>query len=116
MTLRKLQTVMPSMKPLIDKEMRGGVVYKFTCPCYQACYVGFTYRHLKTREEPVAKHANNCNESISGESFDILASSSCGEDFLMTLEALWIRELAPEINTKDEWKMRELTINVSVTL
>ena len=29
-----------------------------------------------------------------------------------TLEALWIKELAPEINTKDEWKMRELTIKL----
>ena len=30
--------------------------------------------------------------------------------FLETLEALYIREINPELNTKDEWRSRELTI------
>ena len=29
---------------------------------------------------------------------------------LLTLEAIWIRELTPSINTKDEFRSRELTI------
>ena len=32
--------------------------------------------------------------------------------YLMTLEALWIREIKPKINTKDEYKSRELTIKL----
>ena len=40
----------------------------------------------------------------------ILESSSRGEEFLITLEALWIKELAPKINTKEEYKQKELTI------
>ncbi len=120
MTLRKLRTVMPSLKPPIEKEIRSGVVYKFTCSRCQACYVGFTCRHLKTREDehrtkksqPIAKHAKHCKEMVSGENFEILASSSRSKDYLVTLEALWIKELAPKINTKDEWKSRELTIRL----
>ena len=46
------------------------------------------------------------------EDFEILPSSSRSQDFLMTLEALWIRELDPQINTKDEYKTKELTIKL----
>ena len=41
-----------------------------------------------------------------------LGSTSRGEQFLLTLEALWIKELSPSINTKEEWKSRELTIKL----
>ena len=50
--------------------------------------------------------------TVSYEDFEILASSARSEDFLQTLEALWIRELDPKINTKDEYKMKELTIKL----
>ena len=32
MTLRKLKTVLPSLKPPVDKMLKSGVVYKITCP------------------------------------------------------------------------------------
>ena len=120
MTLRKLRTVMPSIKPPIEKEIRSGIVYKFTCSRCQACYVGFTCRHLKTRSDehrirkaqPVAKHNKQCKGTVSLENFEILGSSSRGEVYLMTLEALWIKELKPSINTKDEYKSRELLIRL----
>ena len=120
MTLRKLRTVMPSLKPPVEKEIRSGIVYKFTCSRCKACYVGFTRRHLKARadehrtkkSQPIAKHCKECKETPSVESFEILGSSSRGEEYLMTLEALWIKELAPKINTKDEYKQRELTIRL----
>ena len=95
--------------------------YKFTCSRCQACYVGQTTRHLKTRSDehrtrktqPVAKkHMKECNGIISGENFEILGSSSRGEVYLMTLEALWVKELKPGINTKHEYKSRELTIRL----
>ena len=41
---------------------------------------------------------------------EILKSSSRGEDHLLTLEALFIAELRPKINTKDEYRSRELTL------
>ena len=40
----------------------------------------------------------------------ILAASTCGEQYLLTLEALWQKEDRPTINTKDEYKKRELVI------
>ena len=49
MTLRKLKTVMPSLKPEVESEFRSSVVYKISCPRCQACYVGQTVRHLQTR-------------------------------------------------------------------
>ena len=120
MTLQKLRTVLPSLKPSVEKEIRSGIVYKMKCPRCFACYVGYTIRHLKTRsgehrtkkDKPVYKHLTQCNAKVTCDDFEILASSSRGEDYLMTLEALWIRELNPTINTKDEYKSKELTIKL----
>ena len=40
----------------------------------------------------------------------ILHRTTRGRDFLETLEALYIREIEPTLNTKDEYRSRELTI------
>ena len=42
MTLRKLKTVMPSLKPPVEKVLRSGFIYKIECPRCRACYVGQT--------------------------------------------------------------------------
>ena len=39
---------------------------------------------------------------------NILASSSRLAQYLMTLEALWIDKVKPNLNTKDEYKSRKL--------
>ena len=39
MTLRKLKTVLPSLKPSVDKMFKSGVVYKIMCSRCKACYV-----------------------------------------------------------------------------
>ena len=49
MTIRKLRTTMPSLKPPVEKMIRSGIVYKITCPRCTACYVGQSSRHLQTR-------------------------------------------------------------------
>ena len=61
---------------------------------------------------PVKTHIRNCNTTINEEHIDILASTSRGEGYLLTLEALFIQELEPKINTKDEWRSRTLTIKI----
>ena len=61
---------------------------------------------------PVKNHLRNCNTTITEEHIDILASTSRGEGYLLTLEALFIQELEPKINTKDEWRSRTLTIKI----
>ena len=46
------------------------------------------------------------------ENVSVLQSTNWSLVYLMTLEALWIREIKPKINTKDEYKSRELTIKL----
>ena len=48
-TLRKLKTVMPSLKPPVEKMLKSGVVYQLTCPRCNSCYVGQTSRHIQAR-------------------------------------------------------------------
>ena len=119
MTLRKLKTVLPTIKPTVDKMLKSKVVYQITCPRCLACYVGETTRHLQTRfnehlikQGPMKTHLRQCCTSLSSEDIKILHQTTRGEEYLLTLEALYIRELKPYINTKDEYKRRELTINV----
>ena len=117
MTLRKLKTVLPSLKTPVEKALKSGIVYKLSCPRCQSCYVGQTIRHLQTRfkehmkpSAAVSKHLKNCKSTINCADTEILAATQRSQAFLMTLESIWIRELAPAINTKDEYRSRELTI------
>ena len=60
----------------------------------------------------MGKHLRKCKaiEKIPLDDVDILASTTRSEQFLFTLEALWQKEERPKLNTKDEYKSRELTI------
>ena len=120
-TLRKLKTLTPSLKPPVERTLRSGVIYKIQCPRCTACYVGATTRHVITRfkeqkdtkGKSVYKHLLACGarEELSDErDLDILCSTLRGEVHLLTLEALWIRDIKPSINVKDEYRSRELTI------
>ena len=73
MTLRKLKTVLPSLKPNVPKLLKSGVVYQITCPSCQARYVGETTRHLQTRIKeheqragPMKKHLSACKTHLHG--------------------------------------------------
>ena len=48
--------------------------------------------------------------SLKEDNVAILASTSRGDKYLMTLEALFIQEIKPKLNTKDEFKSRILTL------
>ena len=122
LTLRKLKTVLPSLKVDVEKRLRSRVVYNLSCSRCQARYVGQTDRHLLTRfkehlrpSEPFGKHIRLCGVSPSFENSNdvsVLQSTSRSVVFLETFEALWQREVKPTINTKDEYKRRELTIKL----
>ena len=119
MTLRKLKTVLPSLKPPTEKMLKSGVVYKLTCPSCAACYVGETTRHLQTRVKehiqkkgPMKTHLGLCSTTLVDDNIEILQASARGESYLLTLEALHIKEVKPTINTKEEWKSRELKIKL----
>ena len=117
MTLRKLKTVLPSLKPQVEKELRSGVIYEIKCAVCNAAYVGQTGRHLITRlkehqmpSAPVSQHMRKCKTAVSVEATTILASTSRSEAYRLTLEALYIEERRPQINTKEEFRSRTLTI------
>ena len=122
LTLRKLRTVLPSLKASVEKRIRSDLVYKITCPRCRACYIGQTNQYLTDRfhqhlkpSQPVGKHVRSCgvrDEICVEQDVEILAQSSRSSQFLMTLEALWQDELRPSINTKEEWRSRELTIKL----
>ena len=117
-TMKKLKSNMPSLKPPVPKLLKSGVVYKIECPRCNSCYVGQTSRHLQTRFKehvgngPVQQHFRDCDSVLSEECVSVLGATSKGEVTLLTLEALWIREVKPELNTKDEFRSRQLTIKL----
>ena len=121
MTLRKLKTVLPSLKPPVEKLMRSGVVYLLSCPRCPARYVGQTDRHMQThfyehthKAGPLKTHLQSCRATLTGDNVEILHSTSRGESYLLTLEATvyTVHERKPNLNTKDEYKRRELVIKL----
>ena len=99
------------MKAEIEKCYKSGVVYQIICPCCKACYVGQTNRHTLQRikehqraSSPVGRHLEACNTTITMDDVIILAQTNKSEDYLMTLEALFINDLKPTLNKKDEYK------------
>ena len=119
MTRKKLKTVLPSLKPAVEKILRSGVVYKLKCPRCSACYVGQTSRHLQFRfrenlnnQGAMKSHLSQCHVTMKEDDVEILQSTSRGDAYLLTLEALHIHVLKPTINTKDEYRSRTLTIKL----
>ena len=118
-TLRKIRS---PLKTKVPDEITSRVVYKITCPACHACYVGQTERHTRTRfgehkterSGPVRKHFEVCaKRKAELTDMTILPHKTTRSIvFLETLEALYIRELKPTLNTRDEWMSRELTILV----
>ena len=51
-----------------------------------------------------------CNVKGEESDMEVLCATQKGEVHLFTLEALWIRQLNPEINVRDEYKSKELVI------
>ena len=113
-----MKTVTPSLKEPVDRSLKSGVVYTLKCPRCNVCYVGATTRHLQTRvkehrsrkKQTVYKHLVSCDTVKDDLEVDILCQTWQGEVHLFTLEALWIRQLKPTINVKDEFRSRELVI------
>ena len=44
------------------------------------------------------------------EDVKVLGTTTRGAEFLMTLEALHMNDIGPQINTKDEYRSRTLTL------
>ena len=117
MTMSKTKHCLPSLKPLVPKMLQSNVVYKITCPRCESSYVGQTARHLQQRfrehignKGPIKSHFETCSITPDNNLISVLGRSFKGESRLLTLEALFIKEFAPVLNTKDEYRSRTLTL------
>ena len=90
------------------------LIKKIECSRCNSCYVSQTSLHLQTRFKehlssgPVQQHFKDCDMDL----ISFLGTTSKGEITLLTLEALWIRDVKPQLNTKDEFRSRALTIKL----
>ena len=110
------KTALPSLKSRVSDVFQSHVVYRLTCSGCNASYVGQTTRHLTTRlrehgrpRSKVGQHLLECNELIENVQFKIIDKSD-NVPKLLTLEALHISRIKPRINTRDEYRSRELTL------
>ena len=111
---------MPSLKSSFSSELKSKKVYRLECCGCKSIYVGQMVRHLTTRIEehrkedtPVGQHIRQCG-SESGKSefkWKIIDQASSSIK-LLTLEALHIRKERSAINTRDEFRSRELTLRL----
>ena len=76
-----------------------------------------TFQYLKQRlkehignKGPVKTHFENCAITPTHDVISILGSMDRGDGCLLTLEALFIKEIAPVLNTKDDYRRRTLTL------
>ena len=120
MTTQKTKTVMPSLKPEVPKMLLSNVVYKIDCPRCKSSYIGQTSRILlrRTREHLgnrgiVRAHLDKCGVDDLNECENVsVIGRSPTVSKLMTLEALFISQFKPEINIKDEYRSRTLTLKL----
>ena len=124
-TTRQLKTLLPSLKPAVEKDLKSCVIYKLNCPFCKKCYVGQTARHVVTRsrehinnEGPVKSHLEECNIVLKedeeksifiNDNVEVLMQCTKVEK-LLTYESLFIKEIKPLINTREEFKSRKLYI------
>ena len=116
-TTRKLKTCLPSLKAPVPMELKSCVVYQITCSGCNSCYVGQTARHLRTRlsehRRPTAPVGGHLAECAGRDNFQLkILGGSCNLVKLLTLEALFISRLKPDLNSREEYRQRPLTIRL----
>ena len=117
-TIKKLKSSLPTLKPTVENCFKSGVVYKILCTRCDSCYVGQTSRHLISRikehksTRPVGMHFKDCDRELTMENVEILCARSKSVVHLLTLEALFINAIKPNLNTKDEFRSRTLVIKL----
>ena len=107
-TTFKLRNIF-SVKDSVPRELRSRLIYKFTCACCNACYIGETGHHFSTRvrehlssdkSSHIFKHlqsSERCRQSCSADCFEILDSAPT--KFRLKLkEAMHINWEKPNLN------------------
>ena len=115
MTLNKTKNAVSSLKATVPSMLQSNVVYKISCPQCELSYVGQTARHLQQRFREhtgnkglIKIHFDSCGLKPDFNNIKILGKAQGNK--LLTLEALFIAEIKPSLNTKDEYRSRELKL------
>ena len=115
MTLHKTKSTVSSLKANVPYVLQSNVVYKISCPQCKLSYVGQTARHLQQRFREhtgnrglIKNHFDICGIKPDFNHVEILGRAKGVK--LLTLEALFIAEIKPALNTKEEFKSRELKL------
>ena len=115
MTLKKTKNTVSTLKVPVPYMLQSNVVYQITCSQCKLSYVGQTSRHLQQRFKEhigsqglLRKHFETCDVSPSFDMIEILGKQKFEK--LLILEALFIAEIKPSLNTKDEFKGRALRL------
>ena len=109
LTARSIHSSRGMLVNKLPRELRSRVIYKFTCACCNACYIGETGRHFSTRvrehlssdkSSHIFKHllsSERCRQSCSTDCFEILDSAPT--KFQLKLkEAMHINWEKPNLN------------------
>ena len=88
-------------------------------PGWASSYIGQTVRHLQTRfrehlgcSGTMRRHIETCDPSVKISEYSISILARANKYIkLLTLEALFINEIKPDLNTKDEYRSRTLPLN-----
>ena len=98
--------------------LNGGVVYQIDCSGWGASYVGKTNRHFATRlsehlkrTSPLGEHLLNCVGHTKDARSKIVDKTRFS-DKLLSLKAIYIAQLDPQLNTREEYAQRHLTLKL----
>ena len=102
-TTLKIKTCLPSLRSNFDCNLKSHVVYEIKFSECSSTYVWQMCRHLTTWASK-----ERCGQSKAFEWRSI--DKSNGVERLLTLEALHKSKRKPQLNTRDEYRSRELTL------
>ena len=111
-TLRKIKTVMPSLKEPVEMFLRSRFVYKIQFPHCNVCYLAIYKIDLESISGKA--HLTKCEGRITREHVNILAITTKREIHLKTLESLWIREYKSYLNPQDTMKSTDLKLTIKL--
>ena len=118
-TMQKLRSCLPTLESSFYRDLKSHVVYEIKSNGCGSIYVGQTSRHYTTRitehqkkDSKVGQHLIECRGATNDMGIDwkILDAWRMAEK-LMIIEAIYISKLKPALNTRDEYRGRELTLN-----
>ena len=105
----------PTLKSTFDRDLKSQVVIEVKSNGCGFIYVGQTSRHTTTRitehqkkDSQVVQHLFECRAAKNDVEWKILDACRTVEK-LMIIEAIYISKLKPALNTRDEYRGRELT-------